>query len=269
MTLLEFDDVTVDYGPSRALEDISVTVGAGEVVSLLGGNASGKSTTMKTILGLVRPTSGAIRYDGEDITRWSTARRVRAGIASVPEARRVFSEMTVEDNLLTGAHTRRDRQVRSTLADVYAFFPRLAERRTQRAGTMSGGEQQMLAFGRALMSRPRLICMDEPTMGLAPIVVERVLEHIADIRTNLGVSVFIVEQNAELALQVADRGYVLRTGHIAVAGTAAELLVHPGVREAYLGRVDTDAAASVDPLRLAEAIDRPATPTAPTGQEQR
>ncbi|GGH34570.1 ABC transporter ATP-binding protein [Microbacterium album] len=254
-TLLEFRDVSVVYGASHALQDVSLTVGEGQIVSLLGGNASGKSTTMKTILGLVRPAAGSVWYDGQDITAWSTPRRIAAGIASVPEARRVFPDMTVEDNLLTGAHTRRDREIRRTLSEIYEFFPRLDERRRQRAGSMSGGEQQMLAFGRALMSRPRLICMDEPTMGLAPIVVERVLEHIARINAELGVSVLVVEQNAELALSVAQRGYVLRTGHIAIAGTASELLAHPAVREAYLGQAsDPDA----DPLALAERIARDA-----------
>lgn len=250
MSLLEFRDVEVFYGPAPALAGVSLTVGAGEVVSLLGGNASGKSTTMKTILGLVPPRAGTVHYDGHDITRWSTPQRIRAGIASVPEARRVFGDMTVEDNLLTGAYTRRDRDIRSTLDDVYAFFPRLAERRGQRAGSMSGGEQQMLAFGRALMSRPRLICMDEPTMGLAPLVVERVLEHIATVNRDLGVSVLMVEQNADLALRVAHRGYVLRTGEIVLSGASDELLAHPGVREAYLGRAGSD----VDAVRSAERL---------------
>ncbi|CDK00328.1 leucine/isoleucine/valine transporter subunit; ATP-binding component of ABC superfamily [Microbacterium sp. C448] len=251
--LLVLDDVSVDYGPSPALVDVTLRVAEGGIVSLLGGNASGKSTTMKTVLGLVRPVRGRVLYDGQDITRWSTPRRIAAGIASVPEARRVFGDMTVEDNLLAGAYVRRDRFVRRTLDEIYDFFPRLAERRGQRAGTMSGGEQQMLAFGRALMSRPRLICMDEPTMGLAPVVVERVLERISTINSELGVSVFMVEQNAELALSIADRGYVLRTGSIAVEGTAAELLTNPSVREAYLGRTVTTDAGEVEPEGIADA----------------
>ncbi|WP_125099659.1 ABC transporter ATP-binding protein [Leucobacter chromiireducens] len=236
MSELQLDDVHVSYGQSPALIGLSLTIGAGEIVSLLGGNASGKSTTMKTVLGLKRPDAGRILWDGEEIQGWSTARRVRAGIASVPEARRVFPDMTVEDNLLSGAHTRRDRGIRATLAEVYDFFPRLRERRTQRAGSMSGGEQQMLAFGRALMSRPRLICMDEPTMGLAPIVVEQVLGRIAELNRELGISVLMVEQNAELALSIASRGYVLRTGEVVLAGSAERLAADPAIQEAYLGR---------------------------------
>lgn len=235
MPELKLENVNVFYGQSPALIDVNLTVGDGEIVSLLGGNASGKSTTMKTVLGLKRPSSGRVLWGGEDISAWPTGRRVRAGIASVPEARRVFPDMTVEDNLLTGAHTRRDRQVRATLAEAYAFFPRLAERRKQRAGSMSGGEQQMLAFGRALMSRPKLICMDEPTMGLAPIIVEQVLKRIAEINRELGISVLMVEQNAELALSIAARGYVLRTGEVALSGAAATLATDPAIREAYLG----------------------------------
>lgn len=236
MSDLRLEGVSVSYGPSPALIDVDLSIGDGEIVSLLGGNASGKSTTMKTILGLKRPDAGRILWGGEDIAQWSTARRVRAGIASVPEARRVFPDMTVEDNLFTGAHARSDRSVKQTLAEVYDFFPRLRERRGQRAGSMSGGEQQMLAFGRALMSRPQLICMDEPTMGLAPIIVEQVLDRIAELNRELGVSVLMVEQNAELALSIAARGYVLRTGTVMLKGTAAQLAADPAIQEAYLGR---------------------------------
>jgi len=233
--ILELDSVTTYYGTSRALDSLSLTIDEGEIVCLLGGNASGKSTTMKTILGLITPREGRVLFRGEDVTALSTGKRIAGGIASVPEARRVFPDMTVEENLLTGAFTRKDRGIRATLAEVYELFPRLAERKSQRAGTMSGGEQQMLAFGRALMSKPSLICMDEPTMGLAPIVVDRVLEMIVDINKRLGVAVFMVEQNAELALSIASRGYVLRTGVVATSGPAPALLADPLVREAYLG----------------------------------
>lgn len=235
--LLRLDAVEVHYGPARALAGESLSVGAGEVVSLLGGNASGKSTTMKAILGIVRPTSGTVHFDGADITTLSTPRRVRRGIGCVPEARRVFPQLSVEENLLVGGFTRRPRTaVHATLADMYDLFPRLAERRRQLAGTFSGGEQQMLAFARALMSAPRLICMDEPTMGLSPLYVERVLDTIERINRELGIAVLMVEQNAELALSIAHRGYVLRTGEIVVEGTSAALLANPLVREAYLGR---------------------------------
>ena len=235
--LLQASGVDAFYGKSHILKDFSLAIRAGEIVSLLGGNASGKSTTMKTILGLVAPQTGTISYDGLDITRWTTARRVAAGIASVPEARRVFGEMTVEDNLIMGAYTRRDRAgIASDIQAQYDRFPRLYERRRQLAGTMSGGEQQMLAFGRALMSRPRLICMDEPTMGLAPKLVDEVLGHIAALNSELGVSILFVEQQAELALSIADRGYVLRTGTLALEGAATDLLDSPLVQEAYLGR---------------------------------
>lgn len=236
MTELQLEGVSVSYGPSPALIGVDLAIGSGEIVSLLGGNASGKSTTMKTVLGLKKPDSGRVLWGGQDISQWSTAKRVRAGIASVPEARRVFPDMTVEDNLLTGAHTRRDREIRATLGEVYAAFPKLASRRTQRAGTMSGGEQQMLAFGRALMSRPTLICMDEPTMGLAPLIVQQVLDQIAEMNRTLGVSVLMVEQNAELALSIASRGYVLRTGEVVLQGEAAQLAADPAIQEAYLGQ---------------------------------
>jgi branched-chain amino acid transport system ATP-binding protein len=235
--LLALDSVDVYYGHFHALRGVTIEVGDGEIVSLLGGNASGKSTTMKTILGLNKVKSGSISFAGADITHQSTRARVRAGIASVPEARRVFPQMTVDENLLAGAYTRRDRTgVAEDLERMREHFPRLAERRKQEAGTLSGGEQQMLAFARALMSRPRLGCMDEPTMGLSPKLVDQVLDEIARLNRELGVSVLLVEQQAELALSIASRGYVLTTGEIVVEGSAAELLDDPRIQEAYLGR---------------------------------
>jgi len=235
--LLALDHVDVYYGPFHALRGNSLTVGEGEIVSLLGGNASGKSTTMKTILGLVRPKSGTVRFAGQDITHASTRKRIAAGIASVPEARRVFPEMTVDENLIAGAYTRRDKAgIADDLDRMRTHFPRLAERRRQQAGTLSGGEQQMLAFARALMSRPKLVCMDEPTMGLSPKLVDQVLDEIVRINRELGVAVLFVEQQAELALSIASRGYVLATGAIVLQGSARELLDDPQIQEAYLGK---------------------------------
>jgi branched-chain amino acid transport system ATP-binding protein len=235
--LLVLDDVHVYYGPFHALRGNTLTVGEGEIVSLLGGNASGKSTTMKTILGLVKVKSGTIRLAGKDVTNTSTSYRVKAGIASVPEARRVFPQMTVDENLLAGAYTRRDKAaVAEDLERMRDHFPRLAERHRQEAGTLSGGEQQMLAFARALMSRPKLVCMDEPTMGLAPKLVDQVLDEIVRINSELGVAVLLVEQQAELALSIASRGYVLATGEIVLKGAARELLDNPHIQEAYLGK---------------------------------
>jgi branched-chain amino acid transport system ATP-binding protein len=238
--LLELRGVDVFYGAAHALHEVSLYVAPGEIVSLLGGNASGKSTTMKTVLGLVRPQRGQVLLDGQAADALSTAERVRRGVASVPEARRVFPGMTIEDNLRTGAFTRSNRrEIKDDLERMYESFPRLAERRSQSAGTLSGGEQQMLAFARALMSRPRLICMDEPTMGLSPLFVERVLDMIVDINARLGVAVLMVEQNAELALSIAGRGYVLQTGSIVLEGPAQSLLGDPSIREAYLGKATT------------------------------
>jgi branched-chain amino acid transport system ATP-binding protein len=233
--MLQLEAVNSYYGPVHALQDVSLRVDAGEIVCLLGGNASGKSTTMKTVLGLVSPRSGRVLLNGEDVTGLSTAQRIRRGLASVPEARRVFPAMTIEENLRMGAYLRRDADgIRADVERMIALFPRLAERRRQLAGTMSGGEQQMLAMARALMSRPRLVCMDEPTMGLAPIFVERVLELIAEINRQ-GVTIFMVEQNASLALSIAHRGYVLQSGKLVLDGPAGELLANPAIREAYLG----------------------------------
>ncbi|HUH94581.1 MAG TPA: ATP-binding cassette domain-containing protein [Casimicrobiaceae bacterium] len=234
--LLALRDVDVFYGPVQALAKVSLHVGAAEIVCLLGGNASGKSTTMKTILGLLRPTSGTVSIQGVDATALPTSARILRGLAAVPEARRVFPAMTVEENLYMGAFLRTGRaEIRADLERMYTIFPRLAERRLQLAGTLSGGEQQMLAMARALMSRPQLICMDEPTMGLAPIFVERVLDTIASIRRQ-GVSVFMVEQNAKMALSIADRGYVIQNGVIVLSSSAQALLQDPAVQDAYLGR---------------------------------
>ena len=235
MTLLALEHVDTFYGPVQVHFGLDVQVGAGEIVCLLGGNASGKSTTMKIILGLLRPRAGRVVLDGKDITAMSTPDRIRAGIASVPEARRLFPLMTVRENLLMGAYLRRGPEVAQDLDRVLTLFPRVAQRITQRAGTLSGGEQQMVALARALMSRPRLICMDEPTMGLSPLFVDRVLELIAEINKQ-GTSVFMVEQNASLALRIAHRGYVLQTGRIVLEGPAAALLADPAIRDAYLGQ---------------------------------
>jgi branched-chain amino acid transport system ATP-binding protein len=233
--LIALDGIDIFYGPIQALFDLTVHVNQGELVCLLGGNASGKSTTMKTVLGLVRPRAGQVRLDGRPIDHLSTPDRIRRGIGAVPEARRIFPEMTVRENLLMGAYTRTDRAaVRADEERVLGLFPRLRERLTQLGGTLSGGEQQMLAMARALMLRPRLICMDEPTMGLSPLFVDRVLELIATINRE-GVTIFMVEQNANLALQIAHRGYVLQNGRIVLQGSAADLLADPEIRTAYLG----------------------------------
>jgi len=233
--MLRLAGVSAFYGPVQALFDVDLEVRRGEIVCLLGGNASGKSTTMKTIIGTLPVAGGTIALDGQRVERWSPARRVEAGLAIVPEARRVFPEMSVGENLEMGAFTRRDPAGRDAdLARVFDLFPRLAERVQQDAGTLSGGEQQMLAMGRALMARPRVIIMDEPSMGLAPVMVEGVFELI--VRLNeLGITIFMVEQNATLALSIADRGYVIQNGRIVLADTADRLLGNAQMRTAYLG----------------------------------
>ncbi len=233
--LLRLDRVNTFYGPVQVHFDLSLEVGRGRIVCLLGGNASGKSTTMKIILGLLAPRSGTVTFDGVRIDGWRTHRVIRAGMGSVPEARRIFPLMTVRENLLMGAYGRTDRKaVADDLERMLALFPRVAERINQRAGVLSGGEQQMVAMARALMGRPRLILMDEPTMGLSPLFVDRVLELIVEINRQ-GVTVFMVEQNANLALQIAHEGYVLQTGRIVLQGAAALLRGDPRIREAYLG----------------------------------
>ena len=234
-TLLALENVNTFYGPVQAHFDLNLTVGRGQIVSLLGGNASGKSTTMKIILGLVKPASGTVRFDGQPINGLTTPQIVRRGIGSVPEARRLFGDMSVRENLLMGAFARKDRPaVAQDLDRVLTQFPKLAERLHQRAGTLSGGEQQMVAMARALMGRPKLICMDEPTMGLSPLWVDRVLELIAAINKD-GTTVFMVEQNASLALEIAHHAYVLQTGRIVLDGPASELRADPRIRDAYLG----------------------------------
>jgi branched-chain amino acid transport system ATP-binding protein len=236
--MLEFRDVDTYYGELHVLKKVNYDIQQGEIVCLLGGNASGKSTTMKTVLGLVRPKAGTVLFEGQPINDVSTAERVRRGIAPVPEARRVFPRMTVYENLEMGAYTRSDKHgIEADLGRVYQLFPRIRERRDQLAGTLSGGEQQMLAMGRALMARPRLLCMDEPSMGLSPALVEQVFEIIQAINKQ-GTTIFVVEQNANMALSIAHRGYVLQTGEVVLSGTARSLLENEMVQKAYLGRME-------------------------------
>jgi branched-chain amino acid transport system ATP-binding protein len=233
--ILELRGVSTSYGAVRVLRDVDVTIGAGELVCLLGGNASGKSTTLKTILGMVTPNEGEVLLEGEPITGLPTTAVVARGVTMVPENRRLFNRMTVRENLEIGAFLRTDRDaVREDAERLLETFPRLRERLTQRAGTLSGGEQQMLAMARALMARPKLLLMDEPSMGLAPVLVDQVFALIAEIKA-LGTTIFVVEQNANMALSIADRGYVLQTGQIVLADTAPALLANPQMRAAYLG----------------------------------
>ena len=233
--LLSLEGINTFYGPVQVHFDLSLAVGRGQIVCLLGGNASGKSTTMKVILGLVKPQSGTLRFDGQPLTGLPTPQIVRRGVGSVPEARRLFGDMSVRENLLMGAFTRKDqRAIVEDLDRVLGLFPKLGERLSQRAGTLSGGEQQMVAMARALMGRPKLICMDEPTMGLSPLWVDRVLDLIAAINKD-GVTVFMVEQNASLALEIAHHAYVLQTGRIMLDGPASQLRADPRIRDAYLG----------------------------------
>jgi len=233
--LLRLDEVTTYYAQMRILEGISLQVGEGELVCLLGGNASGKSTTLKTILGIVRPRSGRVMLDGEDVTRHAVPERISRGMSIVPENRRLFPQMTVRENLELGAVLQSGETFDEDLERVHTLFPRLHERREQMAGTLSGGEQQMVAMGRALMSRPRLLLMDEPSMGLSPALVQQNFRIIKEVHES-GVAVLMVEQNATMALSIADRGYVLSTGEIVLSGPASELLQSEDLRRAYLGR---------------------------------
>ena len=235
--MLEFKGVNTYYGELHVLKNVNYEIKQGEIVCLLGGNASGKSTTMKAVLGIVRAKTGEILYEGQPINNLPTAERVQRGIAPVPEARRLFPRMTVLENLEMGAYTRKDREnLADDLERVYGLFPRVKERRQQLAGTLSGGEQQMVAIGRALMARPRLICMDEPSMGLSPAFVDQVFEIIQTINKQ-GTTIFVVEQNAAMALSIADRGYVLQTGEVVLSGTAKSLLENQMIQQAYLGEM--------------------------------
>ena len=232
--LLAFEHVDTYYGQIHILNALSLQVGAGELVCLLGGNASGKSTTLKTALGIVRPRDGRVVFAGEDLAERNTSYRIGRGMAIVPENRRLFAPMSVLENLEMGAYLHGGGR-KEDFERVYSLFPLLHERRRQLAGTLSGGEQQMVAMGRALMSRPKLLLMDEPSMGLAPILVERNFEIIQQVHES-GVAILVVEQNANVSLGIADRGYVLQTGRVVLSGKASELLQHEDLRKAYLGR---------------------------------
>jgi branched-chain amino acid transport system ATP-binding protein len=235
--ILELRDVSTHYGPVRVLRDVSLEIYPGEIVCLLGGNASGKTTTLKTILGYVVPTTGSLLLDGERINGVPTQELVRKGVSMVPENRRLFKRMTVRENLELGHYLRRDKDgIKQDLDRILMLFPRVKDRLGQRAGTLSGGEQQMVAMARALMARPKVLLMDEPSMGLAPVLVEQNFEIIKEIN-QLGTTIFVVEQNANMALSIADRGYVLQTGQIVLADTAENLLNNPLMREAYLGEL--------------------------------
>ncbi len=233
--ILQLEGINTYYGQIHILQDENIVVHEGELVCLLGGNASGKSTTLKTILGLVRPRTGTVKLAGEDVTNMPTAHRIQRGLAIVPENRRLFGPMTVLENLEMGAYLRPKADLKAEFDRVYELFPLLYDRRSQLAGTMSGGEQQMVAMGRALMSQPKLLLMDEPSMGLAPVLVERSFEIIKQVN-DTGVGMLIVEQNANVSLSIADRGYVLSTGRVVLEGKAADLLQNEELRKAYLGR---------------------------------
>ena len=233
--LLRLSGINTFYGEIHILTDVDLEVHEGELVCLLGGNASGKSTTLKTILGIVKPRAGRVEFAGEDVTERSTSYRIGRGMAIVPENRRLFAPMTVLENLEMGGYLRPAPELKEGLERVYSLFPVLRERRSQLAGTLSGGEQQMVAMGRALMSNPKLMLMDEPSMGLAPILVERSFEIIQQVH-EAGVAVLVVEQNANVSLSIADRGYVLQTGRIVLADEAQKLLQDENLRKAYLGR---------------------------------
>ncbi|MDT0176198.1 high-affinity branched-chain amino acid ABC transporter ATP-binding protein LivF [Enterobacter sp. BRE11] len=232
--MLSVNNVSAHYGKIQALHNVSLHISQGEIVTLIGANGAGKTTLLGTLCGEPRATQGSITFDGKTITDWQTARIMREAIAIVPEGRRVFSRMTVEENLAMGGFFASRQEYQTRIARVYALFPRLAERKIQRAGTMSGGEQQMLAIGRALMSQPRLLLLDEPSLGLAPIIIQQIFDTIEQLRKE-GMTIFLVEQNANQALKLADRGYVLENGHVVLEDTGEALLSNEAVRSAYLG----------------------------------
>jgi branched-chain amino acid transport system ATP-binding protein len=232
--LLETVGLGCHYGPIEALRDVSITVGEGELVALVGGNGAGKTTLMRALSGIQPASAGAIRFEGADITRLAVHDRVRLGLTQVPEGRQVLEPMSVEDNLALGGYTRPRHEVAETLDQVYAMFPVLKEKRRQAAGTLSGGQQQMVAIARALMARPRVLLLDEPSMGLAPLLVDEVFATIQALRQS-GTTIFLVEQNAYMALSIADRGYVLEAGSIVLADSGERLIVNDRVKEAYLG----------------------------------
>ena len=235
MALLEVKDLQVFYGVIQALKGISFEVSQGEIVTLIGANGAGKTTTMQTVIGLIQPRAGSIIYNDKDITRMPSHKIVASGISQVPEGRRIFQELSVYDNLMLGAYLQKDqKKIKDDIENVFDQFPILGERRTQIAGTLSGGEQQMLAMSRALMAHPTLLMMDEPSMGLSPILVSQVFDIIKDMNSK-GITILLVEQNAEKALKIADRAYVLETGSITASGTGAELASSPEIRKAYLG----------------------------------
>ena len=233
-TMLKVENMNVYYGAIHAVKDISFEVNEGEIVTLIGANGAGKSTTLQTVSGLLHSRTGSIEFCGENIAGVPAYKLVSKGLAQVPEGRRIFLQMSVEENLEMGAFTRPNGEVDNSIAEVYEQFPRLKERRKQIAGTLSGGEQQMLAMGRALMSKPKLLMLDEPSMGLAPILVEQIFEIIQSLH-KAGTTILLVEQNAQMALSVADRGYVLETGKIVTTGTGKDLLEDESVKKAYLG----------------------------------
>ena len=233
--MLELRDIHTYYGNIRAVRGISITINSGEMVCLIGANGAGKSTTLMTVSGIHTPVEGSVYFEGENITSTSAEERVTLGISQVPEGRLIFPDMTVLENLELGAYSRSDRQgIREDLDKIFQFFPVLEERQKQRGGSLSGGEQQMLAIGRALMSHPRLLLLDEPSLGLAPLIVKQIFEIIEQINAD-GTTILLVEQNAQIALQVTDRGYVMETGEITIEGTSADLLADERVRQAYLG----------------------------------